>query len=226
VLVLAGQLQDARCRFKQSLAIAEKLAKDNPSSAEAQRDLIVSYAKLAQVTSVVGWWKKALTLALELERTGLLAPKTNGSSTTYVSTPKAGKKGFTRADAISFARVLRGSLMKTQTGQDRRLCERWPENHLGDLSACRTCAPHIPSGSRAIRILSPNVPWRRVHHHFIRDNIEISNARCIPANGGEDRTVNRMNTMATHPGRNQNSCSVNSPSTQTNTSPLLTVPYG
>jgi len=49
VLVEAGDLKLARERFEQSLGIAQRLAKVNPSSAEAQRDVSVSLNKLGGV---------------------------------------------------------------------------------------------------------------------------------------------------------------------------------
>ena len=42
VLVLAGDLQGAKARFEASLLVSERLAEQNPGSAEAQRDLSVS----------------------------------------------------------------------------------------------------------------------------------------------------------------------------------------
>jgi tetratricopeptide (TPR) repeat protein len=49
VLVAAGDLAGARGRYEEALAVDTKLAKDNPASAEAQRDLSVSYTKLGDV---------------------------------------------------------------------------------------------------------------------------------------------------------------------------------
>ncbi|MCA2970318.1 MAG: hypothetical protein INH43_17530 [Acidobacteriaceae bacterium] len=49
VLVLAGDLGEARRRYAASLGIDEKLAEENPASAAARRDVIVSLAKLGQM---------------------------------------------------------------------------------------------------------------------------------------------------------------------------------
>jgi hypothetical protein len=70
-----GDLGGARRSYEQALEVAEKLARANPSSAAAQRDLIVSYWKLAQVTGDKSWWKRALDVAETLHREGRLAPK-------------------------------------------------------------------------------------------------------------------------------------------------------
>jgi len=74
VAVQAGQLDEARRRFEQGLEIRERLAAQNPSSAEALRDLIVSYAKLGGLTGHAAWWQKALRVAEGLEAEGRLAP--------------------------------------------------------------------------------------------------------------------------------------------------------
>lgn len=70
--VQAGDLAGARARFEERLAIAHKLAKLNPSSAEAQRDLLVSLVKLGQAVHDRALVSEALTFARELERTGRL----------------------------------------------------------------------------------------------------------------------------------------------------------
>jgi len=54
------------------------LAKDNLSSAEAQRDLLVSLAKLGELTRDRALVSEALTIARELERTGRLGPRDRG----------------------------------------------------------------------------------------------------------------------------------------------------
>jgi hypothetical protein len=73
--VQAGDLAGARARFEEDLAIARKLAKDNPSSAQAQRDLLVSLVKLGQLIHDRARLREALAIARELERTGRLAPR-------------------------------------------------------------------------------------------------------------------------------------------------------
>ena len=57
-----------------SLAIAERLARDNPGSAEAQRDVIVSFAKLGGLFPGQGYWAKAQALVQRLMDEGRLAP--------------------------------------------------------------------------------------------------------------------------------------------------------
>ncbi|MCW5977326.1 MAG: tetratricopeptide repeat protein [Bryobacteraceae bacterium] len=54
VLVAAGDLGGARERFTQSLAIREKLAQANPASAEAQRDVSLSFNRLGDVLVAAG----------------------------------------------------------------------------------------------------------------------------------------------------------------------------
>ena len=78
MLVAAGDLKAARERFVQSLETRQRLAKANPSSAAAQRDLIVSYAKLGQLTGERDWWSKALEIAERLNRDGHLPPRDAG----------------------------------------------------------------------------------------------------------------------------------------------------
>ncbi|HWA22006.1 MAG TPA: tetratricopeptide repeat protein [Caulobacterales bacterium] len=74
VLVKTGDLSGAKQRFEASLAVRDRLAAANPGSAEAQRDLIVSYAKLAGVFPGQGWWRKAHETAQKLAAEGRLAP--------------------------------------------------------------------------------------------------------------------------------------------------------
>ncbi|MSV28155.1 MAG: tetratricopeptide repeat protein [Bryobacterales bacterium] len=59
VLVAAGELKAARERFEQSLAIDQRLATANPSSAEAQRDVSVSLNNLGDVLVTAGDLKAA-----------------------------------------------------------------------------------------------------------------------------------------------------------------------
>jgi hypothetical protein len=71
---MAGELSGAQARFEQSLAIAERLAAANPTSAEAQRDLLVSHWRLGDLSDGEHHWSRALEIALDLHRRGLLAP--------------------------------------------------------------------------------------------------------------------------------------------------------
>jgi len=63
VFVAAGQLEPARTAFEQSLAIAERLAKADPSNSEWQRDLSWSYAKRAEMDERDGKQREALAWA-------------------------------------------------------------------------------------------------------------------------------------------------------------------
>ncbi len=54
MLVAEGDLAGARRRFEEGLKIAGRLAADNPTSAEAQRDLSISLEKLGSVLVAAG----------------------------------------------------------------------------------------------------------------------------------------------------------------------------
>jgi len=56
VLVKAGDLSGAKARFEASLGVREKLAAQNPGSAEAQRDVWVSMWRMAKMPgSGISW---------------------------------------------------------------------------------------------------------------------------------------------------------------------------
>ena len=55
----AGDLEDARARFEESLVIARKLASASPTSVEAWRDLSVSLDKLGEIATNAGELEKA-----------------------------------------------------------------------------------------------------------------------------------------------------------------------
>jgi hypothetical protein len=74
----AAEVAGARARFEEGLAIGRKLAHDNPNSAEAQRDLVLSLVKLGAVIHDRALVSEALSIARELERTGRLAPCDHG----------------------------------------------------------------------------------------------------------------------------------------------------
>ena len=74
VLVAAGELGEARKRFEQSLAMDEKLARENPTSAEAQRDLSVSYVKMGSVTKEMKWFRNAIKVLEKLDQEGRMRP--------------------------------------------------------------------------------------------------------------------------------------------------------
>ncbi|MBX2855854.1 MAG: hypothetical protein KTR21_12765 [Rhodobacteraceae bacterium] len=75
-LVAKGEreLSPARERYEAGLAVSERLAALNPGSAEAQRDLIVSFAKLGGTFPGEGWWAKGLKIGKRLAAEGRLAP--------------------------------------------------------------------------------------------------------------------------------------------------------
>lgn len=73
--VEAGDLGAARQSFTQGLEIRRRLAAANPDSAQAQRDLIVSCAKLGEMTGEESWWREGLEIAERLHAEGRLAPR-------------------------------------------------------------------------------------------------------------------------------------------------------
>ncbi|MBK7537473.1 MAG: hypothetical protein IPI49_19300 [Myxococcales bacterium] len=50
----AGDLRTAKARFEQSLGIRQKLAQQNPTSDDAQRDLSLSLFKLGSLAGLTG----------------------------------------------------------------------------------------------------------------------------------------------------------------------------
>jgi hypothetical protein len=74
-------LDGALAAYRDSLAIAEKLAAQDQGNAEWQRDLVLSHWRLADLAekrrepAAAGrHWRAALSLARELETSGRLAP--------------------------------------------------------------------------------------------------------------------------------------------------------
>jgi len=78
VLLAQGKLPEALKSYQQDLAIAERLAKSDPGNAEWQRDLSVSFAKLAVVFRKAGNNTDALNALKEgraiAERIARLSP--------------------------------------------------------------------------------------------------------------------------------------------------------
>jgi hypothetical protein len=72
---VGGNLAGARARHEQALEITERLARDNPGSAEAQRDLIVAYVRMQESMQDVSCAQRALTVALRLREEGRLSPQ-------------------------------------------------------------------------------------------------------------------------------------------------------
>jgi hypothetical protein len=79
--VRGGNLEAALKAYRDSLAIREKLAAQDPSNAEWQRDLIVSNLKLGEVAEQQGQapdamrrYGGALEVAKALQASGRLAP--------------------------------------------------------------------------------------------------------------------------------------------------------
>ncbi len=70
----AGDLEGAKARFEGSLKVSERLAEKNPGSAAAQRDLMVSYAKLGEILPHQGWWANGFAVCERLVAEGRLAP--------------------------------------------------------------------------------------------------------------------------------------------------------
>lgn len=60
--------------YRAFLVIRERLAKTDPGNAGWQRDLIVSYVKLSEVTNDVSYVAKALDITLAMQQRGILAP--------------------------------------------------------------------------------------------------------------------------------------------------------
>ena len=73
-----GDLPAALTSYRASHAIRERLAKADPGNAEWQRDLIVSYVKLSDVTGDKMYDVQALDIALAMQKRGILAPRTIG----------------------------------------------------------------------------------------------------------------------------------------------------
>lgn len=78
VLLEQGDLTGARTRYQESLDIRKRLAAADPSSASLQRDLLVSYVKLSEVTHDKSQLRMALDLALRMREQGFLAPRDAG----------------------------------------------------------------------------------------------------------------------------------------------------
>jgi hypothetical protein len=75
VQVAQGDLPAALTSYRASHAIAERLAKADPGNAEWQRNLIVSYTKLSDLTGDKMYDVRALDIALAMQKRGVLAPR-------------------------------------------------------------------------------------------------------------------------------------------------------
>jgi hypothetical protein len=75
VLVAQGDGPGALVAYRKQLSIAEALAARDPANAEWQRDLIVSFVKLGEVTGDNAYTDKALHVALGMQQSGILAPR-------------------------------------------------------------------------------------------------------------------------------------------------------
>jgi hypothetical protein len=73
-----GDLPAALTSYRASHAIFERVAKVDPGNAEWQRDLIVSYVKLSDVTGDKMYDVQALDVALAMQKRGILAPRDGG----------------------------------------------------------------------------------------------------------------------------------------------------
>jgi len=74
VLVAQGQLGAALQRFEQGLAIAQRLAQADPSSATLQRDLSISYWKLASIHNTTDGWQRVISQMESMKSRGMLRP--------------------------------------------------------------------------------------------------------------------------------------------------------
>lgn len=75
VLVAQGDLPGALAAYRKGLAIRETLAARDPGNTGWQRDLIVSYVKLSEVTGDRSYATKALTIAQTMQQRGTLQPR-------------------------------------------------------------------------------------------------------------------------------------------------------
>jgi tetratricopeptide (TPR) repeat protein len=75
VLRAQGDLAGALAAYRQSLKIAEALSARDAANTQWQRDLIVSYVKLSEVTGDKAYVSQALDIALAMQERGALAPR-------------------------------------------------------------------------------------------------------------------------------------------------------
>jgi len=74
VLVKAGDLAGAKARFEACLGVSEKLAAQNPGSAEAQRDVWVSMWRMAKMEGSGVSWALVLARMQAMKDRGVLFP--------------------------------------------------------------------------------------------------------------------------------------------------------
>jgi len=80
VLVAQGNLPGALEAFRRSLALRERLAAADPGNAGWQRDLWVSYWRLAQMAEPTNaseardWWRKAYEHLSGMKQRGIMTP--------------------------------------------------------------------------------------------------------------------------------------------------------
>ncbi|MBK9027192.1 MAG: hypothetical protein IPN98_04750 [Propionivibrio sp.] len=75
MLIAQGDGPGALVAFRKGLTIAEVLAARDPLNAEWQRDLIVSFVKLGESSGDTSFTARALHIAQEMQRRGILAPR-------------------------------------------------------------------------------------------------------------------------------------------------------
>jgi len=68
-----GDLAAALASYRANHAIAERLARTDPGNAEWQRDLVGSFVKLSEATGDKAYAAKALDVAVEMQKRGILA---------------------------------------------------------------------------------------------------------------------------------------------------------
>ena len=100
VQLQSGQVTEALRSYEKGLEISQKLAAADPTDAQAQRGLGVSYYNLGEAEragkrfeKAIGWFEKAAEKVKAMQESGLLAPQ-----------DKDGLKGL--EDAISECRKL------------------------------------------------------------------------------------------------------------------------
>ena len=73
--VTQGDRPAALKSYRASMEIAERLAEADPGNALWQRDLIISFVRLNEVTGDRTYAQQALDVALRMQSLGILAPR-------------------------------------------------------------------------------------------------------------------------------------------------------
>ncbi|MEO8630904.1 MAG: hypothetical protein ABI612_22825, partial [Betaproteobacteria bacterium] len=75
VQVTQRNLPAALESYRASMRIRERLAQADPGNAGWQRDLIISFVKLSEVTGEKSYASRALQVALDMQQRAILAPR-------------------------------------------------------------------------------------------------------------------------------------------------------